>query len=223
MGHIVSAVGVVDKAMVVVGAVEAKPLSLAELVEATGFSRATTHRLAGSLEAHGLLRRETDGRYTLGGRFISLGKTAEDGFPLAEVALPSLQRLVAETGESAQLYVRQGDSRICIASVESPHGLRTIVERGAVLPLTAGSGGKVLLGDILSATVQKQGWVDSVAEREAGVASVSSPVTVDGSVVAAVSVSGPIERIGTRPGKVHGQAVLEAASTIAHDAQRMGL
>lgn len=103
MGSIVSAVGVVDKAMVLVDAVEARPRSLSELVEASGFSRATTHRLAGSLEQHGLLRRDREGRYTLGARFISLGQNAEAGFPLAEVAVPILQRLVDQTGESAQL------------------------------------------------------------------------------------------------------------------------
>ncbi len=211
MGSTVSAVGVVDKAMVLVEAIEAKPLSLAELVTATGYSRATTHRLAGSLEAHGLLRRDAEGRYALGARLISLGQKAEDGFPLAEVALPSLQRLVDETGESAQLFVRQGETRICIASVESPHGLRTIVERGAVLPLNAGSGAKILRDE----PVGKQGWLDSVAEREAGVASVSAPVCVGDVVIAAVSVSGPIERIGINPGNVHGAAVSKAALEIA--------
>lgn len=220
MGHIVSAVGVVDKAMAVVAAVEAQPLSLAELVLETGFSRATTHRLAGSLEDHGLLRRDSDGRYALGARCISLGQRAEAGFPLADLALPLLQRLVEDTGESAQLYVRQGDTRICIASAESPHGLRTIVERGAVLPLSAGSGAKVLRGDF----DQDQGWVDSVAEREAGVVSVSSPVFLRGVVAAAVSVSGPIERLGTEPGKTHGLLVRRAAEDITIAAtQEMGL
>ncbi len=216
MGSIVSAVGVVDKAMVLVDAVEARPRSLSELVEASGFSRATTHRLAGSLEQHGLLRRDREGRYTLGARFISLGQNAEAGFPLAEVAVPILQRLVDQTGESAQLYVRQGETRICIASVESPHGLRTIVERGAVLPLSAGSGGKALRGDV----DDQKGWADSVAEREAGVASVSAPVVVADAVVGAVSVSGPIERLGNKPGRTHGQAVLDAAGELSASVTR---
>jgi DNA-binding IclR family transcriptional regulator len=58
------------------------------------------------------------------------------------------------------------------------------------------------------------GWSQSVAEREAGVASVSAPVRVAGEVVAAVSVSGPIERLGDQPGERYGDAVLRASDAI---------
>ena len=45
------------------------------------------------------------------------------------------------------------------------------------------------------AEVRRRGWAQSVAERESGVASVSAPVRdAAGTVVAAVSVSGPVER-----------------------------
>ena len=61
----------------------------------------------------------------------------------------------------------------------------------------------------------KRGWTESVAEREAGVASVSAPVRAhDGSVIAAVSVSGPIERTTRQPGKKYAAAVVEAAARI---------
>ncbi len=209
MERIVSAVGVVDKAMELVGLVEERPRSLADLVEATGYSKATTHRLAGSLQDHGLLRRDADGRYVLGFRLVGLGRRAEHYFPLANVAMPILRELVDKTGESAQLYVREGDSRVCVAAVESPHGLRTIVERGAVLSLTAGSGGTVL------SQGSSEGWVESVAEREPGVASVSAPVLSRGAVIAAVSVSGPVERLGPSPGALFGGEVMRAASGIA--------
>jgi DNA-binding IclR family transcriptional regulator len=54
-----------------------------------------------------------------------------------------------------------------------------------------------------------------VAEREAGVASVSAPVrAADGSVMAAVSVSGPIERTTRQPGKRYAAAVVAAAARI---------
>ncbi|HEY9557413.1 MAG TPA: helix-turn-helix domain-containing protein, partial [Acidimicrobiales bacterium] len=69
----VSGVGVLDKAMVVLAAVEVGPLSLAQLVDRTGLSRATAHRLAVALEAHGLVRRDEEGRFCLGLRLISLG------------------------------------------------------------------------------------------------------------------------------------------------------
>ena len=60
------------------------------------------------------------------------------------------------------------------------------------------------------------GWVQSVEEREPGVASVSAPVHgADGAVVAAVSISGPVERMTRDPGERFGQQVVAAASQIA--------
>ena len=208
----VSGVGVVDKAMAILGALEAGPAALAGLTAATGLSRPTAHRLAVALEAHGLVRRDGDGRFALGLRLVALGRTAATGLPVAEVARPALEALRDETGESAQLYVRDGDRRVCIVSLESPHGLRTIVPVGASLPLDAGSAGRVLSG----AGGGRRGWVESVAEREAGVASVSAPVRdARGEVVAAVGVSGPIERTSRAPGRRYGDAVVRAATAIA--------
>ena len=207
----ISDVGVLDKAMAVIAAVEHEPKALAALVEDTGLARPTVHRLAVALEAHGLLRRDAEGRFVLGPRAVALGRAATDAFPLRDLALPALRDLRDKTQESVQLYVRDGDQRICVASLQSPHGLRTIVNEGAALPLRAGSGGAVLLE---RPAVLERGWAESVGEREAGVASVSAPVLDRGRVVAAVSVSGPIERLTRTPGKRYARAVMTAARTI---------
>jgi DNA-binding IclR family transcriptional regulator len=207
----ISDVGVLDKAMVVLGAVERSPRALADLVRDTGLSRPTAHRLAVALEAHGLLRRDGEGRFVLGPRAVSLGRAAADSYPLREVAIPALRALRDTTQESVQLYVRDGEQRICVAALQSPHGLRTIVDEGAALPLRAGSGGAVLLE---RPGVLDRGWAESVGEREAGVASVSAPVFERGRVVAAVSVSGPIERLTRAPGKRYADAVTAAARAI---------
>jgi DNA-binding IclR family transcriptional regulator len=195
----VSGIGVLDKAFSIVDALEAGPRSLNDLVATTGIARATAHRLAVALEAHGMVRRDDDGRFALGTRLL----------PLAELARPALERLRDETGESVQLYVRQGDQRVCVASLESPHGLRTIVPLGATLPLDVGSAGRVLRGET------KGEWVQTVEERERGVASVSAPVVEGGGhVIAAVSVSGPIERMTRAPGKQFGAAVAATARAV---------
>ena len=207
-----SGVGVLDKAAALLAAIEERPLPLAALVEATGMSRATAHRLASALVDHGLLRRDGAGRFALGLRLIALGQAAAATVPLADAARPALEALRDETGESVQLYVRDGDRRVCVASLESPHGLRTIVPLGASLPLEVGSAGAVLRGDPV---VDRRGWAESVAEREAGVASVSAPVRDGaGSVVAAVSVSGPIERTTRAPGRRYAEAVVTAAAAV---------
>lgn len=206
----------IDKAVAVIGALEDGPRSLAELVEATGLSRATAHRLAVALEDHGLVRRDGEGRFALGVRMVALGRATGAGLSLVEAAGPSLAELRDATGESVQLYLREGSDRVCIAALESPHGLRTIVPVGARLPLGVGSAGRLLEP---GATVNRSGWVASVGEREAGVASVSAPVHAgDGSVVAAVSVSGPIERTSRAPGRRYGEAVVAAARRLERDA-----
>ena len=206
----VSGVGVVDKAVGVLAAVAEAPASLVELVDRTGLSRATAHRLAVALEAHGLLRRDEDGRFCLGLRLIGLGHAAAEALPAWAAARPALAWLHEATGESVQLFVRDGDARVCVDAIESARELRTIVPVGARLPLSAGSAGKVLRGDAGS-----RPWVQSVGEREEGVASVSAPVRDGhGRTVAAVSVSGPIQRLSRRPGERYGPQVADAARRV---------
>jgi DNA-binding IclR family transcriptional regulator len=206
----VSGVGVLDKAMEVIGALEAGPASLAELVERTTLPRATAHRLAVALEQHGLVRRDDDGRFCLGLRLIGLGHEAAEAVPVWAAARPALTWLHEQTGESVQLYVRDGDARVCVESIESAKELRTIVPVGARLPLSAGSAGRILSG-----ADSTRAWVQSVGEREEGVASVSAPVhDPRGRVVAAVSVSGPIQRTTKKPGDRYGQEVAAAARQV---------
>jgi DNA-binding IclR family transcriptional regulator len=200
----ISGVGVLDKAVAVLDALEGGPLALSALMGATGLTRATAHRLATALEVHGLVARDDEGRFTLGAR---MGRSS-----LESAARPALERLRDTTGESVQLYVRQGSSRVCIVSLESPHGLRTIVPVGAALPLDVGSAGKVLRDD--GRELGRKGWAQSVEERERGVASVSAPVRRAGATIAAVSVSGPVERTSRSPGRKYAAAVVDAARQI---------
>jgi DNA-binding IclR family transcriptional regulator len=211
-----SGIGVLDKAVGVLHTIAESPCGLAELCERTGLPRATAHRLAVGLETHRLLARDGQGRWRLGPAVGELAGQINDPLPAAGAAV--LPRLREITGESVQLYRREGTSRICVAAMEPPAGLRDTVPVGARLPMTAGSGAKVLLAfsdvatqhavlptakftDRTLAEVRRRGWAQSVAEREPGVASVSAPVRDgQGNVIAAISVSGPIDRMGRRPG-----------------------
>lgn len=211
-----SGIGVVDKSVAILTSVAAQPRALADLVEATALPRATAHRLAVALEVHRLLARDADGRFVLGPRVGELAAALPD--PLVAAAGPVLAWVRDESGESAQLYRRDGADRVCVAAAERSHGLRTTVPVGSRLPLTAGSGAQVIcawsdpssITEILTqaeftertlADVRRRGWAQSIGQREAGVASVSAPVrTADGELLAAISVSGPIERLGRSPG-----------------------
>ena len=204
-----SGVGVLDKGVSILHALVSGPLDLAQLQEATGLPRATAHRLAVALEQHRLVRRDPQGRFCLGFELIRLGRAATDAFPLAEFATPALTELRDRTGESVQLYVREADSRRCVVSLQSNHALRWIVPEGALLPLGRGSAGKVLAdgGPALA---------DSVEERERGVASVSAAVRDrQVAVVAAVSLSGPVDRLTRSPLERYGAEVQAAAQAVA--------
>ena len=225
-----SGIGVLDKAVGVLHAVTDSPCGLAELCERTGLPRATAHRLAAGLEVHRLLGRDAEGRWRLGPAITELAGRVND--PLLAAGTAVLPQLREITGESVQMYRREGTSRICVAALEPPAGLRDTVPVGTRLPMTAGSGAKVLLAYADPATVQevltdakftsrtlaevrRRGWAQSVAEREPGVASVSAPVRDQrGAVVAAISVSGPIDRIGRRPGARWAADLLAAADAI---------
>ncbi len=233
-----SGVGVLDKAALVLGALEAGPATLAQLVQATGLARPTAHRLAVALEHHRLVGRDVNGRFILGPRLAELAAAAGED-RLSAAATPVLLALRDHTGESAQVYRRQGEHRICVASADRPTGLRDSVPVGATLTMQAGSAAQVLLaweepdrlhrgliGARFNATilsqVRRRGWAQSVAEREPGVASVSAPVrSPQGRVIAAVSVSGPIERLTRAPGRSHAAAVMAAAARLT-DALRRG-
>lgn len=231
MGQTSSGIGVVDKSVAVLASVAAAPRALAELVSDTGLPRATAHRLAVALEVHRLLARDTEGRFVLGPRLGELAAALPD--PVVSAAGPVLAWVRDECGESAQLYRRDGAERVCVAAAERAHGLRTTVPVGSRLPLTAGSGAQVLcawsdpssLREVLAgaeftdrtlAEVRRRGWAQSIAQREAGVASVSAPVlTADGGLVAAISISGPIERLGRTPGLRYAPVLIAGARRIA--------
>jgi DNA-binding IclR family transcriptional regulator len=227
-------VAVLDKAVAILRAVAAEPASLAELVERTGLPRATAHRLAVALEGHRLVRRTPAGAWAPGPALAELGRGVAD---LAELAGRPLVALRDASGESAQFYVRDGASRVCVAAAERAHGLRDTVPVGARLPMTAGSAAHALLAFapadevtplLPSASftartlldVRRRGWAHSIAEREPGVASLSAPVRdAAGGVLGAVSISGPVERLGRRPAPEVVGAVLEAAGAISRAAR----
>lgn len=223
-------IGVLDKAVAIVECCARTPRSLAELVDELGLPRATAHRIASALEAHRILRRDNQSRWVVGPAILELAAFARD--PLVDSSMVILRKLRDLTGESAQLFVREDDARICVAASERSSGLRDTVPIGARLSMKAGSAAHVLIAwsddeDLRSvltdsafsprtiAGVRRRGWSASIAEREPGVASISAPVRDRrGKVVAALSISGPAERIGRSPGTRLSRPLLNAAAEL---------
>lgn len=233
-----SGVGVLDKAASVLAALENGPATLAQLVSATDLARPTAHRLAVALEYHRFVARDMQGRFILGPRLNELASFAGEDRLLAS-ATPVLVALRDHTKESTQLFRAQGDQRICVAAAERQMGLRDSIPVGASLSMKVGSASQILLaweepdrlhrglyGAAFNATmlssVRRRGWAQSVGEREEGVASVSAPVRgPGGKVIAALSISGPIERMGRQPGRQFGPSVVAAANRLSEFLRRV--
>jgi DNA-binding IclR family transcriptional regulator len=195
----------------------------AELLSLTGLPRPTLYRLLRTLEEEHLVVKEESGRHRIGLRVLAWAASLQTPSAILRVLRPVLTELRASTGESVQLYVREGDARVCVASFEPASGLRVTVPTGSILPLNLGSGGKAFLpwapdykkfgiSQEQLDLIKRRGWAASKAEREAGVGSVSSPILDSQDRVSAViAVSGPLQRFGDNAGPRLGPIVLRAA------------
>jgi DNA-binding IclR family transcriptional regulator len=181
----------VDKALTLLAAFRPgdRALGLGELAERTQLYKSTVLRAIASLEHARLMQRLPDGRYALGSEVARLYGIYAASFSLDGIVLPALQELVNRTGESAAYHVRQGNARLCLYRVDSPHPIRDHVRAGEVLPLYRGAGGRVLVafdGELLGGVpaeeaviyrkIAAQGFCATRGDRLAEVAGISAPV-----------------------------------------------
>jgi DNA-binding IclR family transcriptional regulator len=204
-----------ERAAAILDAVGPASASASELARRTGLSVSTTHRLALSMVEYGFLRRADSGSFRLGHRFVRT--------TLESSALPVLEELRESTGETAQLWIRRGNERVCVLSSDSHHELRATLPPGSRLQLPAGSSGRLLAAepDALR-EVEGSGWVESVGMRTPGLGSVSAPVRTQGNVIAAVCLAMPLARVSVSPGADFGDAVAVAARRIGDELEGLG-
>lgn len=200
-------------------------LSLAELAARTRLYKSTVLRLLASLEHARLLQRLENGTYSLGSEVARLSTLYAASFSLERVVLPVLRELVEKTGESAAYHVRQGQARLCLYRVDSPHPIRDHIKAGDLLPLDRGTGGRVLTAfdpsraksgsaadRKLLAGVRERGFYAATGDRLAEVAGISAPVWhADGTLAAAVTLTMPSHRYRER----YVKPVLEAARRLS--------
>ncbi|MER6576874.1 IclR family transcriptional regulator [Nonomuraea sp. NPDC048881] len=196
---------------------------LSEIAARTGLPYGTIHRLLQTLLARGYVRQESDRRYALGGGLVRLGGIAES--MVGGWAQPYLTRMVELSGETANLAVLEGDFVVYVAQVPSPRRLRMFAEVGRrVLPHSTAVGKALLAGRAAAEAmavfertgmprrtpntitdaagmlaelgrVKERGYATDLGEEELGVHCLAVPVRDGERVVAAMSVSGPAERI----------------------------
>lgn len=123
----------------------ATDLGVTEIAGRTGLSVSTAHRLTRALCAGGLLIQDPrTERYQLGPTLVVLGRRAEDQLGYAR-ALPALEKLAADTGESVNLGIRAGAEVLVVLDVASPQPLRFEQTPGSRVAIHASSMGKCLL------------------------------------------------------------------------------
>jgi DNA-binding IclR family transcriptional regulator len=205
----------------------AKPvLTLSELRTVTGFPTSTVQRLVANLVAEGFLDKDGD-RYRIGATMAYWAAPASRGIDRLQAVTPALLQLREITGETACFFVREGPFRVCVAMAETAHAIRREMHVGKVVPLQAGSAGRVLMAwddealrEVLAGPlepftessvvdpeelradvgrVRRAGWSYTEGERDEGAAGLAAPV-FDGQaqLVGAMSISGPNSRV-TKP------------------------
>lgn len=192
-------VAAVDRALKILGCFdnESPTLSLAELAQRTGLYKSTLLRLATSLERADYLRRFDDGRFSLGPALLKLGELYQASFDLESYVMPTLRRLVDETGESTSFYVREGEMRVCLFRINSTaHRVLHYVTPGTQLELRTGAAGRILLA---FTEPDLQGYEEERSEllavssqdRKSDTAAIASPVFAAQGFIGALSLAGP--------------------------------
>jgi IclR family transcriptional regulator, acetate operon repressor len=236
----------VDRALDILELLAAGPgtLGVTEVARGAGLPPGTAHRLLVALAGRGWVRQDAGRRYGLGPAALVLRDAS--GQELASLAAQSLRDAVEATGETANLAVLDGDAMVYLAQAPSPHTLRIFAEVGRRVPLHSTAVGKVALAALgsdaalarvgtlppprtprtLTSTPALRAELDRVRElghavddeeQETGVRCVAVPVPLPGSpLVAALSVSGPTERLTRRRAEEAVPVLQQVATDLAH-------
>ncbi len=122
------------------------PVSLKQLAVETGLHPSTAHRILGAMTASGFVERFEPGTYQLGIRLLELGNLVKSRINIRDSAMPLMQRLHREIGESVNLGVRQGDEIVYVERTSSGRSsVRVVHLVGARAPLHVTAVGKLFL------------------------------------------------------------------------------
>ncbi len=122
------------------------PITLSELSHKVNLHVSTAHRLLGTLIERGYARQDTtNGRYSVGSRLLELTTGATEQIDVRAEARPSLEKLAAQVGETANLVVRSGDNLVYIDQVQTDRLVRMFTRVGSSAPLYCTGSGKLFL------------------------------------------------------------------------------
>ena len=123
----------------------AGPISISELSTSANLSTSTVYRYLATLRAQGYIKADTKpGHYLLGLKILELAQAIKRETSIS-LALPVMENLASQTGESVLLCGRWGEKGMCLEKIEGQHNLRVSYMYGVPFYLHAGATGKVLL------------------------------------------------------------------------------
>jgi DNA-binding IclR family transcriptional regulator len=123
-------------------------VSLKILSAETGLHPSTAFRILASLISNGLVERTTRGNYQLGIKLIQLGSRVRASVDIRKLALPLMEKLRDELGETVNLTVREGDELVYIERSLAQRMIRVEQIIGSRAPLHVTAIGKLMLGEL---------------------------------------------------------------------------
>lgn len=220
---------------------------MTEISRRLDLHKSTASRILAVLRDEGMVWHNSEtGRYSLGMALVEMAGVALGQIDVRATAMPHMQRLGAEINETITVAVGRGREALTVAVVSSTHSIRHVVWIGRRIPFRTTAAGKVLLAAMqlrgedwrpiiaiqeedppsdweskLAAdltAIAKLGHAEESDEFEIGTSAIAAPV-VDraGAAVAALSISGPSERFGSKARAAAVPLLVETANEIAAD------
>ncbi|MDB6176000.1 IclR family transcriptional regulator [Paracoccus sp. Z330] len=233
-----------DRALDMLDLLAARPgLTLSEIAEQMDQSPSTVHRVLHTLATRDIAQSDPATQtWHIGPATFRLGAAFMRRSGLIERARPFLRALVEHTGETANLGIAEPGAALFIEQVETHETIRASFAPGSRLPLHASAIGKIFLafevvpvpdtlprltdktlitpdelaGDL--ARIRARGFAFDDEERTKGMRAIAAPVfDHSGKVIAGLSISGPVQRIGHEHVKTLGAITAAVAGDLTQD------
>lgn len=148
----------IEKCFVILDCLHASQrlLTLEEIHQITGYKKTTCFRLLKTMRSLGLVELSPGKKkYRYGPRLAALGLSALKNFNLRQSALPILQQLRDQTGETVNLTILSGSEILYVERIMSDYLVNVNVNVGDRLPVYCASMGKVILAYLSESRLEK--------------------------------------------------------------------
>ena len=148
----------IERGIEILRLLEASPLGVTELANATALPKTTVHRLLKTFEAYHWVKFNGAKKYQLSWGVLPMAKSFLMSLDVRAIAQPYMVAIRDQLQQSVNLFLAQGDYRICIERVAADKPLRHDIKIGTVYPIFKGAAGKIFgayLGDFKDTVMVK--------------------------------------------------------------------